>query len=526
MTMIGVPAVAASTAAAATTSCTGSTRTWDGNGDGFSWSDGANWGGQAPGPDDTAVVPGGDNAPQVEVEASTSTCDLQVGSRVSLTVDTGQTLTAQSTEVVGGIAGSPTSLLGDFSADALDVGAGETDYSSVDSLPTVDEIAVNGAFTLQPGSEFRLSDNSVALDVTGTATLGGSGDVAHLDGNSSSDSDASPSFNLDGTLTLAGNVDSDSLDLTPTATSDINLAAHFWNVTADSFARFPDGMSITSSPAGGAMEIAGEYHLLLSGTTSVGTGATLGLGTNAVISDGNWFTNNGVIGTIAGPGHFSWSGGELVGDLVLGSNLVTVVTGSQMKSVADPNQFGETLVANRGTVDVMAGTLNVQDSKDTFENAGFLTVTGGAVAENASDAPPYLNANGAVWTVDPSSGAVSKMPAASLTNSGTLIVDPEVKLAIGNTFRQTSSGTTDVTISSASSHSTVTASALALSGALHVSSAARYKPRPLLTVKGVLSATGARSGKFARVESLTHRSHTKWRAAYAGKKVNAVLVHG
>lgn len=509
--------------AAATSLCTGTSATWVGIGDGISWGDPMNWSLQkVPGAGDSATIPAGHGSSvSVEVSKQVSLCDLDVGAEVNLTIDGGAIVQASSVHVDGGPSfDAYTQIIGNLTALSVTIGDGYTGYASNDGL-TENDITVNGILTVDGGAHFTLGDRTSNVRVNGHAFLGGSS-TTYLNSNASADDDASAQLVVDGTVTLKGGVSSSALDLRAARSSTIALGGHTWRLAGDSFAIFQPLVQLTSSPGGGELAIGDEYHLLLNGATTVGPRAVLALSGSGTLGDGRWFTSSGAPGIVKGPGTFRWLGGNLVGHLTLDDGLTTLLNGAGDRDVANP-PLGSTLVDNEGALTMTAGRLTVDSDRTRFVNRGRVKVSGGVVGVDSSITPPLLNDRGATWTVAPSVGRHGGISDGSFTNDGTLVINPLVRFTVDNVFRQLAHGTVRLTVSGPKAHSTLAATAMRLDGQLAAQSAAGYRPKPTVTVRGVITAQ-ERAGHFADVQSVVHRAHTRWTVAYHGARVDAVLV--
>ena len=493
--------------------------TWTSGAGDTLWTTGGNWSTNAPPTSTEAAVLPTSAADNVELTGDASICALEMDAQSSLLIDAGKTLTTSTlVDITGGPASNAyTSLSGQISTTDLVVRNGFTDVSEADSnTPVTDSTST---FELEAGAHLLLSDSAVTLETSGLASLGGAGKT-HFDSNSTSDSDASAKFKIDTTAQLSGDIDSDGLDVITTPNTVIDTAGHTWAVHGDAFSRFAHGTKITSSTAGGVYAIGNLDHVLVSGTITVASGATLNLKGTGLLTDGRYFKKSGAaLATVGGQGTFAWTGGEITGHVDLSPSLTTRASGSGSRDVSDPT-FGATVLTNAGSFTLTGGSLIVDDNLDTFVNTGVVKVTGGHFGANSSSAPPIRNASGGHWTFAPST-ASSKITAGSFRNAGTLTVAAGKTLVVGNEFQQVSTGTTSFTVSSATTASRLRANRLVLDGTAHVSSAPGFAPRHA-TITGLLKAS-SRHGTFAHVRSTTHRRHTAWALKYVHARIDAVL---
>jgi hypothetical protein len=500
-------------------SCAGGPDTWTSLAGDTQWTTGGNWSTNAPPTSDQIAILPTTAADNVELNGDAMVCELQLQPETSLLIDTGHTLTAQAVDVQGGSAlNAYTSLTGQVTTTDLHVQSGYTNVAEADAgTPVIDTTAT---FELDAGAHLSLADSGVTLRATSLATLGGSGSVAHLDSNSTSDGDDSAKFDVEATAMLGGAVDSSGLDVITTASSIIDTAGHTWTVHGDAFSQFADGTSIRSSTAGGVYAIGNQDHVLLSGTTSVGHGATLRLQGTGMLTDGRYFNQSGAaLGTVSGPGTFRWTGGAITGHVDLAASLSTVASGNGARQLSDPT-FGRTVVTNAGTLTLQGGSVIVADTKDSFTNTGRVTVTGGHFGANTSSAPPVSNAKGATWTVAPTA-ATSKLTDGNFRNAGSLIIAAGKTFAVGYGFQQTRTGSTSFTVKSSTVASHLDARGFGLAGTARITSAPGFAPRHA-TVKRLLKGQFV-NGKFGHVVSRTRRAHTAWHLTYTGGFIDAVL---
>ena len=503
------------------TGCAAGTDTWTSQAGDTLWSSGGNWSENAPPTSDQLAVLPTAAADNVELTSDATVCGLEMDAQTGLVIDAGKTLTSGFVTLTGGpTANAVTELDGQVTASSdMHVQDGYTVLGAADASTPVTESTAT--LEVDSGAHFTLSDSAVTLKASGLATLGGSGGTTHFDSNSTSDGDDSAKFEIDATAQLAGNLDSSGLDVISTSSTVIDTADHSWTVHGDAFSRFTGGTKITSSPSGGVYAIGNQDHVLVSGTITVASGATLNLNGTGTLTDGRYFKKSGAaLATVSGHGTFAWTGGQITGHVDLAPSLTTVASGSGARHVSDPS-FGDTVLTNAGTFTLKDGSLMCDDSKDSFVNTGRVTVTGGRVGANTSSAPPLQNASGGRWVFAPASTSSSKISNGSFRNAGILTISANKTLVVGNTFRQVSTGTTMFTVSSPTLASRLHAGGLLLGGTAHLSSAAGYTPSHA-TVTGLLKG-GSRSGTFAHVVSTTHRKHTVWHMKYVGARVDAVL---
>lgn len=497
-------------------SCSGSTDTWTGDDD-TSWTNGDNWSDDsAPGPDDVAELP---RNSVVELDTTTTACGLELQPKAALQIDAGDSLTTQAATLIGGpTLTEPTALAGQLDTTDLHVEGGVSTFAAADSATPI--TLTTATFELDAASRFVLDDSASDVEVTDTAVLGGRYVPAELDSSAASDADDSAKFLVDGTAQLDGDLNSDGLDVVTTPTSVIDTDHHTWKLTGDAFSEFAGGTQITSTIVGGILAFGNENHLIVSGSTSIGVGATLALEGTGTLSDGHWFSATGKAATITGGGHFEWANGTIVGTVTLAASMRTQVDGAGKRTVATPN-FGSTTLTNAGKLTLTQGTITLADAGDVFTNIGEVSVTGGSFGAGTDLAPPIDNGFGAKWTIALTGGnKVTKVIAGSFRNEGTFIVADNSKLAVGAKFTQSSTGLVKMT-AGANSSARVAAAALSLGGLAHLYSAPGYKPSTA-TVAGMFSAQ-TRSGQFAHVASTTNKPGTAWTLKYHGGTVDAVL---
>jgi hypothetical protein len=525
--------------ASAAGSCSGQTLNWTGQGT-PQFTDPTSWDGNAvPGPNDVAVISGPSD--EVGVSQSLDVCELIFGSSQSadaLTIAPGATITAGTLQLIGAGPGNGYSdLEGNIAAGSVEVTAGATDFSSPDSTTPVQLSA--SSFTLDPNANLLLASSIADLSVSEQASFG---DGSTLDSNARNGDptdSASARFNLGGALKLLGNVTSDGLELHTTRAASIDLAGHTWQMSGDGYSELAGGTTVGSSAPGGVLTIEGGSVLELDGTVTLTSPATLQLAdsqdSDGTLSDSRvWTAQNGPPtggnpGVLTGTGRFEWSAGMITGHVTLGAPLTVVADTADDKTVGAQSGSSYTaLLLNRSTrFTLTAGKLYTEGSTDTFENAGRIVETGGAFGENSSAAGPLLNYPGASWTIAPAHGrTVGWWGSSKLTNRGTLVIAPDVRLRL-NDLTQARSGLLQLTMGGrgASQHSSlVTAGVLKLGGTIELASAHGYSPNPTVGVASVIRSANKISGRFAQVKSVTSRRHTAWTLSYAADADRAVLV--
>lgn len=521
---VAVPVGIASPAGAATqptVSCSG-TDVWTGNAGDDLWTTGGNWSTNSPPASSDAVDMPADTAIGVNLNGSATICSLDFGSADSLGA-TGTLTVAGGVTVVGGQQGNGTSLDAKLVASDIHVEAGLTAGGFSGGNPNTPAVAwTTGTLEVDPGAQFGFGLSGVPneLRATGRVTLGGSGGTAAFDSNLSSESDGNAELIAAGSVRLAGPTTSDGLDLTTSAATTVNLAGHRWSFTGQAFSKFANGTHVTSSTAGGVLAYGALHHLLALGTVNIGAGATVELDSDGVISDGRWFSSTGPSpATLTGSGIFLWKAGAISGHVNLAAGFVTHATGTGTRNIDTPN-FGSSALINSGSFTLSGGTVDVGGQHETFTNKASVRITGGSFGADCSCTPPIHNASGATWTVTPT-GSSSQVANGSFRNDGLLVVAAQKTFHVGNTFRQTTTGTTQLTVSSSTSASRVTSTTELLDGTAHIISAVGFAPASA-TVTGIVKATN-RTGTFAHVQSTTRRSGTAWHLTYHQARVDAVL---
>lgn len=503
------------------TSCNG-TDTWTGNVGDDLWTTAGNWSNNAPPASTDAVDMPTNTAIGVNLNGSAAICSLDFGASDSLGV-TGTLTVANGVTIVGGQQGNGTSLDAKLLANDIHVHAGLTAGGFSGGDPNTPTVAwTTSTLEVDPGAQFGFGLSGVPneLRATGDVTVGGSGGTAAFDSNLSSEGDGNAELIAGGNVQLAGPVTSDGLDLTTSATTTVNLAGHRWSFTGQAFSKFASGTHVTSSTAGGVLAYGALHHLLALGTVNIGSGATVELDNDGVISDGRWFSNTGPSpATLTGSGAFVWKSGAISGHVNLATGLGTHATGAGTRNIDTPN-FGNSALTNSGSFTLSGGTVDVGGQHETFTNKGSVRITGGSFGADCSCTPPIRNASGATWTIAPT-GSSSQVANGSFRNDGLLVIAAKKAFHVGNTFRQTSTGTTKLTVSSATSASRLTSTTELLNGTVHIVSASGFAPLQA-TVQGIVKATN-RTGTFAHVQSTTRRSGTAWHLRYHQARVDAVL---
>jgi hypothetical protein len=498
------------------------TDSWTGNAGDDLWTTAGNWSKNAAPTSTDAVDMPVNTAIGVNLTGSRTICSLNFGASDSLAVAGTLTVTNGVT-IVGGQQGNGTSLDTKLVASDIHVEAGLSAGGYSGGNPNTPAVAwTTSTLEVDPGAQFGFGLSGVPneLRATGEVTLGGSGGTAAFDSNLSSESDGNAELIAAGNVQLHGPTTSDGLDLTTSSTSTVDLAGQRWSFTGQAFSKFANGTHVTSSTAGGVLAYGALHHLLAMGAVNIGSGATLELDADGVLSDGRWFSSTGPSpATLTGSGVFLWKAGDISGVVNLASGFVTRAAGTAARHIATPN-FGNSALTNSGQFTLSGGTVNVGGQHETFTNKASVKVMGGSFGADCSCTPPIDNASGATWTIAPT-GASSQVANGSFRNDGLLVIAPKKTLHVGNTFRQTSTGTTKLTVSSSTTASRITSTTELLNGTAHIVSAVGYAPTQA-TVTGILKATN-RTGAFAHVQSTTRRAGTAWHLHYHQARVDAVL---
>jgi hypothetical protein len=420
-------------------SCSGTSFTWTGHGDGTSWGDASNWNpSSVPGTCDSVGIPIEANitgAPAVSLD--NFTIDASAGSDGTLT---GGPLTVTGHfEWDGGSlaatvnlpAGSTGTIAGPANIKGLGSGgAGLPGALNVSGSLTLDDASgSNGNIGLGAGG----SQGVITVEHGGTLTATGENDV---DGTTCCSGTELPTLVNDGTIDVTGGQ-------LFTEGVVFGQAGHVTVATgalldADSPVQF--GTSTSYSGAGELLLDTASSPDPLDGTLSLGKGFDLDLGPQACL-DGT--------GTITGKGGFDFTGGELTAALTIAAGATMDVTGSGGQNLNDRDcGTANGTITNNGKILVQGSTLSFGASGTitTSKGATFAIAPGATLTTDSCCGTKKLLINDGTLEVTARPSGVPKGTPATIfpvpfSNSGTINVAKDQELVLEDAPTTFSSGT-------------------------------------------------------------------------------------
>jgi uncharacterized repeat protein (TIGR01451 family) len=438
-----------------------STITWNGKGDGTSWSLPANWvGGVVPGASDDAVinVSGSTtiNLPTggITVHSLNQTGGILSFSSGTLTTTTGLTLTGASFNFTGGSITGPATIAS--STLNLGAGAGAASFTVVPgnsslsgSIAADESILVQGApngfggedvanlmlasgaankgtITLQPNGPGNIPASKLTA-ATGT-TFVNTGTI-QVNAGTADTSSIAGNFTNQGTFSVGPNatlVVANSSGQTFTQASGTLSASGTFSCSGGEF--LIEGGTVSApgmvSSTGGEFVIQGgsvsglvtaaNCSLQLDGTITTATAVTVTPGTTTLMS------NDSPLATVLVQGAPNGFGGEDVANLMLASGAANKGT-----ITLQPNGPGNipaskltaatgTTFVNTGTIQVNAGTANTSSIAGNFTNQGTLNINGATLVVTGNS---FVNQSGGTINAY----GTLNVSASAFTNNGTLI---------------------------------------------------------------------------------------------------------
>jgi hypothetical protein len=248
-----------------------------------------------------------------------------------------------------------------------------------------------------------------------------------------------------------------------------------------------------SVSGGGTLEFDGNAPVALASNVTIASGTTVQLNGGATF---------GGTGSLVGSGRFAWTGGAVQGNLSVGKNVSTAISGTHTKTVSSPNGKPITLTLNGATALTGAGELELGTAA-TLANEGTLTLSGGTTigAGTCCSTPDHLlNSGTLLVAAKKSTASISLL---QFVNSGTVKITSGT-LSVGTLSYHQTGGTTTLAGGSLSAAQPVNISGGLLTGfgTIHgsVDNGGTVQPS---TTGGKLTITGSytqsKNGELATV---------------------------
>lgn len=436
---VAIPALNATPAHAS--DCSGTTYTWTGNDDGHTWGDAKNWSPSTGSPQstDSATIEANGSTGAIGIDGAGSVCDLTIvasdpSNRVQVNTS-GDINVSGNLSVTGGSSLDDNGAFlkgGSITVSGTTTIAGSVEYLTSADFPTTITTLDTQSLLIDDGADLALGDGSNVIKADSLATIG----AARIRSIGSSSSDSIGKLEIAGQGLLTGNVDAE-LDVQLLPAAHLDLAGSDLDVSAPSYSLWSNGSSVDSSAGSGTVTFHDGTWLMLDGSVTDGTGATVRLVDQARLSDAANYPGEAALpggaGELDGPGTFDWQSGTLQGTLVLGPTLQTVADGGFTTRSVQQN-LDDSLITNKGSFTVFDGTVHLPSAAGEFVNDGTMVIDQGATFDGDSneDPPPFVNAASGTLAIRQNPISPTAMPAvvtANLDNLGTIQVPKNLVLS-------------------------------------------------------------------------------------------------